>query len=552
MNQTFRIEAKVQKQDKSLVNIIKACGIEYPHESLAFFSSVYAKFEEANKNGVELANSVKAQVPQLRGTQVNINHLRKNWIVGTILDAWVVNDEIKIAFSFYKSVYPDLYENALELLDNNELTVSFELKVAKADIEAKSNGIKRLLKVSFDGVGLLLGEKPACPEAIVYEQADINKLMEQDLVFANKIKNINKKEEESTVDDKANNALLAKQKEFVIAEFGEDAVKDWTDEDFVNEEKIEELKKAKDSTSKEEQKDEGKESEFAEEDKELEEGAKWTTKFINSLPNSSFAVIEPAYLEGKTDNKNARHLPFKDASGKVDLPHLRNALARVNQIKPVTDSITAEELQKKALAKLNKYRKMLKTASEELEAVQKEIETEEAQVVNEKTTTTVVYDVTRNDETGTMEVIETTTTQVEKDGKMIKDEKVVRNTVYSSEKVDALKADYEAKLSEKDNEITVLKSKISETENKEKSEKIKAIRDELGEYVKDYSDDDLFDAVKIENARLRKERDELKSGKKTVVASEEENEDLETGHEEQPVENKEENLNKYIKTRYKQ
>ena len=76
--------------------------------------------------------------------------------------------------------------------------------------------------------------------------------------------------------------------------------------------------------------------------------AVWDTKYINSLPNSSFAVIEPDYLNGKTDNKNARHLPYKDKNGKVDLPHLRNALARVNQIKPVTDSITTEELRARA------------------------------------------------------------------------------------------------------------------------------------------------------------------------------------------------------------
>lgn len=85
--------------------------------------------------------------------------------------------------------------------------------------------------------------------------------------------------------------------------------------------------------------------------------AKWTRKYINSLPNSSFAAIEPAYLQGKTDNKNARHLPFKDANGKVDLPHLRNALARMNQIQPVTDSISAEALRAKAKAKLLPYAK---------------------------------------------------------------------------------------------------------------------------------------------------------------------------------------------------
>jgi hypothetical protein len=89
------------------------------------------------------------------------------------------------------------------------------------------------------------------------------------------------------------------------------------------------------------------------------EKAEWTTEYINTLPNSSFAVIEPAYLEGKTEDKNARHLPFKDENGEVDLPHYRNALARVNQIKPITDSISEEELRSKAAAELEKYRDLL-------------------------------------------------------------------------------------------------------------------------------------------------------------------------------------------------
>lgn len=36
--------------------------------------------------------------------------------------------------------------------------------------------------------------------------------------------------------------------------------------------------------------------------------------------------------EGKTTPRSLRHLPYKDASGKIDLPHLRNAISRANQI----------------------------------------------------------------------------------------------------------------------------------------------------------------------------------------------------------------------------
>lgn len=75
--------------------------------------------------------------------------------------------------------------------------------------------------------------------------------------------------------------------------------------------------------------------------------AEWTTAYINSLPDSSFAVVESCASE----RKDARHLPFKDAGGKIDLNHLQNAGARMNQIKSVCGG-SDEELRAKAKAKL--------------------------------------------------------------------------------------------------------------------------------------------------------------------------------------------------------
>lgn len=73
--------------------------------------------------------------------------------------------------------------------------------------------------------------------------------------------------------------------------------------------------------------------------------AEWTTAYINDLPDSSFAVIESGGEkdeDGKTKPRLLRHLPYKDVDGKVDLPHLRNALARL----PQTD--LSSELKSKA------------------------------------------------------------------------------------------------------------------------------------------------------------------------------------------------------------
>lgn len=64
--------------------------------------------------------------------------------------------------------------------------------------------------------------------------------------------------------------------------------------------------------------------------------ATWTAAQINDLPDSSFLYIDTDAATGKDDGgltvpRSARYFPYKDADGVVDLPHLRNALARIPQ-----------------------------------------------------------------------------------------------------------------------------------------------------------------------------------------------------------------------------
>ena len=144
----FRLEAKVD--NTGLEEIIKSAGIEYPHESLGFFKTVYAEFEKKNKNGVILADSVKDQVSQLIGCQVNFEHKRTDNVCGSIIGSWVnENNQIEVAFSFYKSIYTMEYECALSLLEKGKLTVSFELMVDDKDVEITNDGSRRLKAVSF-------------------------------------------------------------------------------------------------------------------------------------------------------------------------------------------------------------------------------------------------------------------------------------------------------------------------------------------------------------------------------------------------------------------
>src|SRR5574338_262873 len=66
----------------------------------------------------------------------------------------------------------------------------------------------------------------------------------------------------------------------------------------------------------------------------LGERAVWSAAYVDDLPDSAFLVVEDGGSkdsEGKTTPRSLRHFPYKDAGGNVDLPHLRNALARIPQ-----------------------------------------------------------------------------------------------------------------------------------------------------------------------------------------------------------------------------
>lgn len=53
----------------------------------------------------------------------------------------------------------------------------------------------------------------------------------------------------------------------------------------------------------------------------------WRRTYVDALPDEAFAVVHV-----RPDGTRARHLPHHDADGRIDLPHLRSALARLGQV----------------------------------------------------------------------------------------------------------------------------------------------------------------------------------------------------------------------------
>ena len=78
--------------------------------------------------------------------------------------------------------------------------------------------------------------------------------------------------------------------------------------------------------------------------------AVWTTAYVNDLPDSHFFIVLPGGkkdAEGKTVPRSLRKFPYKGKDGKIDLPHIRNAIARIPQAKGISQE-TKDRLQARA------------------------------------------------------------------------------------------------------------------------------------------------------------------------------------------------------------
>jgi len=83
--------------------------------------------------------------------------------------------------------------------------------------------------------------------------------------------------------------------------------------------------------------------------------ATWTAAYINDLPDSAFLHIEKGGEkdeQGRTTPRSLRHFPYQDAAGSIDLPHLRNAMARIPQSN--LPAAVRDRVQKRAQALLEK------------------------------------------------------------------------------------------------------------------------------------------------------------------------------------------------------
>lgn len=168
-NSSFRILEEGKDKDK-LTEIAEKRGIKLPCNDLAIFECIYAFTDKRNLNGCTLPREqVKSAIETLNGKAIDFDHFRKN-VVGTWLDAELKKDIIIAYGCFYKGNFPEDYEYIKGLMENDVLAISFEAYGIKENMTGDGN--YDLTDIEFAGGTLLIKTKPAFPGSKVTDMAN--------------------------------------------------------------------------------------------------------------------------------------------------------------------------------------------------------------------------------------------------------------------------------------------------------------------------------------------------------------------------------------------
>jgi len=379
MKEKIKIESKeivsLEEDSTELLDIVRKRGVAVPSVHLGFFKTIYARIESPNLNGIRLGRkAVVDGIGGLAGAQVNFEHMGVGFVMGTILDAWIEGDDIQVVYSMFKSVYPDEYERSIELAKEGKLSVSFELLSERDTQEKLDDDTIRLNDIDFIGMGHLMDNPPAEPKAKISEfakrtQERLSHIDDRELVYASVIEEACKEvlaDDHNTDEPKMPELFLittSDEDHFHVADIDFDGngitisghgegshpephkIVNW---------QIQVAKNVDPDTGDHAHRIMNEIMAIVKEHIKVR-ADKWSSDIYNNFPDSSFAVIEPAYLNGETSDKKARHLPFLYRNGRFDLTNYRIALDKLDKILPVTNSITTEELRKKAKEELDKH-----------------------------------------------------------------------------------------------------------------------------------------------------------------------------------------------------
>jgi len=165
----------LEEGSKELVKIANKRGISLPCHDLAVFKCVYAFVDSQNLNGCTLPKGeVEKSLQTLVGKAVDFDHLRQK-TVGYWIDAELEKDAIVAYGIFFKSNLADDYITIKDLMEQDNLKISFE---AYGIRNYTSTTSYELSDIEFCGGALLIATKPAFSDAGVLEMANKERVLE--------------------------------------------------------------------------------------------------------------------------------------------------------------------------------------------------------------------------------------------------------------------------------------------------------------------------------------------------------------------------------------
>lgn len=169
------------KDKEKLQLIAEKANLMFPNPDLAFFETVFALIDVANKNGAIIPlDEVEKSLKTLNGKPVDIDHIRKS-VIGFMISGEMVDNKIIAYGAIFKNSFPEDFKIIQELMNNNALHTSFEAWCDREDVE---DGNYKLKNIVWAGNGILIDTQPAFEECEVLEIAK-----ERVLEFASHIKN---------------------------------------------------------------------------------------------------------------------------------------------------------------------------------------------------------------------------------------------------------------------------------------------------------------------------------------------------------------------------
>jgi hypothetical protein len=163
------------KNDDELKAIANKRGISIPSKDLAIFKCTYAMVDKQNLNKCTLPRKeVKKALKTLNAKAVDKDHLRRATI-GHWLDAELDDNDIIAYGCFWKSNFPEEYDEIKKRMSEGKVKISFE---AWGERVYKENGGYDLIDIEFAGGALLFDTDPAFPDAEVIEFSNKNRVLE--------------------------------------------------------------------------------------------------------------------------------------------------------------------------------------------------------------------------------------------------------------------------------------------------------------------------------------------------------------------------------------